>query len=348
MARPIWTGVLTFGLVTLPVGLYTATQDHTVHFHQLQRGTSDRIRNKRVNERTGKEVGGDRIVKGYELDEGEYVVVEPEELEEIAPGRSKVIDLAGFVDLHRVEPVYFDRTYYVGPRGKEYAQVYELMRAALDRSDKAGIATLTMRGKEYLTALRAQPDVLVLHTLHWADEVRDPADVVPELPERHAKAGSKELRTAEQLIDALTIDWDPHDYRDTYEERVKKLVAAKREGEEVVGEPQPPEATNVIDLMEALSRSVEQSRSRTGTGGKQGKRAEGSKGGEEGKGSETGPGGKKGKRREPAARRERPGELASLSKAELYERASAAAVPGRSKMTREQLIEALTRAGTAA
>ncbi|MCL3999269.1 Ku protein, partial [Streptomyces lavenduligriseus] len=161
----------------------------------------------------------------------------------------------------------------------------------------------------------------VLHTLHWADEVRDPADVVPELPERHAKAGSRELRTAEQLIDALTIDWDPHDYRDTYEERVKKLVAAKREGEEVVGEPQPPEATNVIDLMEALSRSVEQSRSRTGTGGKQGKRAEGSKGGEGGKGSETGPGGKKGKRREPAARREGLGELASLSKAELYERA---------------------------
>ncbi|MGV4980777.1 non-homologous end joining protein Ku [Streptomyces sp. NRAIS4] len=314
MARPIWTGVLTFGLVSLPVGLYTATEDHTVHFHQLQRGTSDRIRNKRVNERTGKEVDADRIVKGYEIDEGEYVVVEPEELEEIAPGRSKVIDLAGFVDLRQVEPVYFARTYYVGPRGKEYAKVYELMRSALDRSDKAGIGTLTMRGKEYLTALRAQPGVLVLHTLHWADEVRDPADVVPELPQRRTKSDSKELRTAEQLVDALTIDWDPGEYHDTYEERVKKLVAAKQKGEEVVTEPEPPEATNVIDLMDVLSRSVEQSRS----GGR--RRGGGRKQAASGKAAE---------------------DLAALSKAELYERASAVGVPGRSKMTRDQLVKAL-------
>ncbi|MEV5384599.1 Ku protein [Streptomyces sp. NPDC052721] len=340
MARPIWTGVLTFGLVTLPVGLYTATEDHTVHFHQLQRGTSDRIRNKRVNERTGKEVSTDRIVKGYELDEGEYVVVEPEELEEIAPGRSKVIDLAGFVDLHEVEPVYFDRTYYVGPRGKEYMKVYELMRAALDRADKAGIATLTMRGKEYLTALRAQPAVLVLHTLHWADEVRDPADVVDLLPERHTRADSKELRTAGQLIDALTIDWDPREYRDTYEERVERLVEAKRKGEQIVGEPEPPEATNVIDLMEALSRSVEQSRSRGRKAG--GGKPAGRKRPARGKPAE------RATRTKQARRPEATGDLASLSKAELYERAGAAGVPGRSKMNREQLIEALGRQGAAA
>ncbi|WP_251096175.1 Ku protein [Streptomyces sp. Caat 7-52] len=379
MARPVWTGVLTFGLVTLPVGLYTATEDHTVHFHQLQRGTSDRIRNKRVNERTGKEVDTDKIVKGYKLEEGEYVVVEPQELEEISPGRSKVIDLAGFVDLHQVEPVYFGRTYYVGPRGKEYGKVYELMRAALDRSDKAGIATLTMRGKEYLTALRAQPGVLVLHTLHWADEVRDPADVVPELPQRRTKSDSKELRTAEQLIDALTIDWDPGDYHDTYEERVKRLVAAKREGEEVVGEPEPPESTNVIDLMEVLSRSVEQSRSR-GRGGGRGKqdtdreetsgegpasrrettrgkqstrRSKTSRGKETAgrretsRGKETA-GGKEAARGKPARRRGSSEDLAALSKAELYERATAADVPGRSKMTRDQLVEALARPGAAA
>ncbi|AKJ08885.1 DNA repair protein [Streptomyces incarnatus] len=342
MARPIWTGVLTFGLVTLPVGLYTATEDHTVHFHQLQRGTSDRIRNKRVNERTGKEVGTDRIVKGYEIEEGEYVVVEPEELEEIAPGRSKVIDLAGFVDLHQVEPVYFARTYYVGPRGKEYVKVYELMRAALDRADKAGIATLTLRGKEYLTALRAQPRVLVLYTLHWADEVRDPIDVVPGLPERRTKSGSKELRTAEQLIDALTIDWDPTDYHDTYEERVKKLVAAKREGAEVVGEPQPPEATNVIDLMDVLSRSVEQSRSRSRKGGS-GKPATGKRRTADQK-QATGKKQAAGKRH--AAGRKESEDLGDLSKAELYERASAAGVPGRSRMTRDQLVKAL--AGQAA
>ncbi|MET8771804.1 Ku protein [Streptomyces sp. NPDC004658] len=349
MARPIWSGVLTFGLVTLPVGLYTATEDHTVHFHQLQRGTSDRIRNKRVNERTGKEVAADRIVKGYELDEGEYVVVEPEELEEIAPGRSRVIDLAGFVDLHDVEPVYFDRTYYVGPRGEEYVKVYELMRAALDRADKAGIATLTMRGKEYLTALRAQPTVLVLHTLHWADEVRDPADVVDLLPERRTRADSKELRTAEQLIDALSIDWDPRAYRDTYEERVKRLVEAKREGEEVVGEPEPPEATNVIDLMEALSRSVEQSRSRAGKGGcaKPGSRKQPARGKRTTPARQTGEA-TPDKRAKQAKQARAAEDLASLSKTELYERAGAAGVPGRSKMNREQLIEALGRQGAAA
>ncbi|GGU97108.1 non-homologous end joining protein Ku [Streptomyces filipinensis] len=343
MARPIWTGVLTFGLVTLPVGLYTATEDHTVHFHQLQRGTSDRIRNKRVNERTGKEVAPERIVKGYELDEGEYVVVEPEELEGIAPGRSKAIELAGFVDLHQVAPVYFARAYYVGPRGKEYLKVYELLRAALERSDKAGIATLTMRGKEYLTALRAQQDVLVLHTLHWADEVRDPADVVPELPQRRTKADSKELRTAQQLIDALTIDWDPGEYHDTYEERVKKLVAAKRKGEEVVGEPEPPEATNVIDLMEALSRSVEQSRSRGRKAARE-KPAAGRK--EAGSvASRKATAARKQSRKRTAGRKE--GEdLGALSKAELRQRASAAGVPGRSKMTRDQLVKAL--AGQAA
>src|SRR3954469_16494153 len=156
MARAIWTGVITFGLATLPVGLFTATGDHTVHFHQLQRDTADRIRNRRVNERTGQEVQSEDIVKGYELSEGQYVVVEPDELDQIAPGRSQTIDITDFVDLADIEPVFFDRTYYVAPRGKEYTKVYELLRAALEESDKAGIATFVMRGKQYLTALRAE------------------------------------------------------------------------------------------------------------------------------------------------------------------------------------------------
>ncbi|MFD3618962.1 Ku protein [Streptomyces sp. NPDC058676] len=150
MARAIWTGVITFGMVSVPVGLHTATSDHTVHFHQLQRDTADRIRNRRVNERTGKEVAGDDIVKGYEVADGEYVVVEPDELDEIAPGRSRTIDISDFVDLADIEPAYFDRTYYVGPRGKEYTKVYELLRAALAEAGKVGIATFVMRGKQYL------------------------------------------------------------------------------------------------------------------------------------------------------------------------------------------------------
>jgi DNA end-binding protein Ku len=369
MARPVWTGVLTFGLVTVPVGLYTATEDHTVHFHQLQRDTSDRIRNKRVNERTGRQVSPDDIVKGYDLGEGDYVVVEPDELDEIAPGRSKVIDMAGFVDLRAVEPVYFDRTYYVGPRGEEYVKVYELLRAALQDADKAGIATMTMRNKEYLTALRAQPTVLIMHTMHWADEVRDPADVLDLVPDRRTRLPSQELRTARQLIDALTIDWRPEDYHDTYEERVRELVEAKRRGEEVVGEAGPPEATNVIDLMAALERSVERARSRK-TGGEGAQRPEKAKGAEKAaeepekrtrktktKGTEKagGRGGKgSGKTGRKAAGkaggRARNGagdDLGTLSKAQLYQRAGEAEIAGRSRMNRDQLIEALKRQAAA-
>ncbi|MGN9793146.1 non-homologous end joining protein Ku [Streptomyces sp. OZ13] len=281
MARAMWTGVLSFGLVTLPVGLFTATDDHTVHFHQLQRGTGDRIRNKRVNERTGREVKSEDVVKGYDMGDGQYVVVEPDELDDISPGRSKVVDISGFVDLADIEPVHFDRTYYLAPRGKEYFKVYELLRSALDRSRKAGIATLTMRGKEYLTAVRAQESVLVLHTMHYADEIRDPRQEF-DLPRRE-KISPGELSTAEKLIEALSVEWKPEDYHDTYEDRVRELVASKLEGREVVAEAGPPEATNVVDLMEALHRSVERARSGEGRGGgsrsgaAKGRRAKGTK-----------------------------------------------------------------------
>jgi DNA end-binding protein Ku len=229
MARAIWSGVLTFGLVTVPVQLFTATEDHTVHFHQLQRGTSDRIRYQRVNERTGKEVDYDDIVKGYDLGGGDYVIVEPDELDEIAPGKSQVVEITGFVELEQVEPVYFGKTYYLAPKGEEYTKVYERLHAALAKENKTGIATLVMRGKQYLVALRAQEEVLVLHTLHWADEVRDPHQELPVLPEQ-SEAKGRELDTARQLIDALSMDWNPEDYHDTYEERVKELVDAKAKG----------------------------------------------------------------------------------------------------------------------
>ncbi|GGI93945.1 non-homologous end joining protein Ku [Streptomyces brasiliensis] len=330
MSRPIWTGVVTMGLVAVPVGLYTATEDHSVHFHQLQRGTSDRIRNKRVNERTGREGASDDIVKGYDLGDGDYVIVEPDELDSIAPGRSKVIEMAGFVDLGEIAPVYFGRTYYLAPRGKEYVKVYQLLRTALERADKAGTATFTMRSKQYLTALGAQADVLVIHLLHWADEVRDPGDVIDLLPDRRTKADNRELKSAEQLIGALSVGWDPRDCHDTFEERVKELVEAKRKGEEVVSGAPPPDATNVIDLAEALRQSVEQA----------GAKSEGSR---------------TGRQRTLSAHRTRhhaehpkrsrtdrgSDALSSLSREELYRRATKADVPGRSKMNRDELIEAL-------
>ncbi|MFC7815655.1 Ku protein [Streptomyces sp. NPDC057367] len=339
MARAIWTGVITFGLVSVPVGLFTATENHTVHFHQLQRGTSDRIRNRRVNERTGKEVDPGDIVKGYEVGEGEYVVVEPDELDEIAPGRSRALEITDFVELDRIAPVYFDRTYYVAPRGKEYLKVYELLRAALAESGKAGVATFVMRNRQYLTALRAEDDVLVLQTLHWADEVRDPVRELPELPSDRAGRG-KELDMALRLVDALSGPWEPDRYHDTYQEKVRELVRAKAEGEEVAVAQEAPQATNVVDLMEVLQGSLEQAKGAgTGTGTGGGKPAGKAKSGERPAGA---------RKKATAPSRGKPptrGELRELSKAELYQRATDQDVAGRSRMSRDELIDALTGTG---
>lgn len=321
MARAIWTGVITFGLVSVPVGLYTAVENHTVHFHQLQRGTTDRIRNRRVNERTGKEVPSEDIVKGYEAAEGEYVVIEPDELDEIAPGRSRTIDISDFVDLDDIEPVYFDRTYYVAPRGKDHAKVYGLLREALAEVGKAGIATFVMRGKQYLIALRADDKVLVLQTLHWADEVRDPGQELPELPSGQVGKG-KERDMAVQLIDALDAPWEPAKYHDTYQEKVRELVRAKAEGQEIEAAEEAPQATNVVDLMEVLQGSLDRAR------GTKSKNAAKSKDSTKSK---------------PKARKET--ELQQLSKSELYQRATDQGIEGRSKMSRDELIDALAGTG---
>ncbi|MFD5803763.1 non-homologous end joining protein Ku [Streptomyces sp. NPDC127020] len=323
MARAIWTGVITFGLVSVPVGLFTATEDHTVHFHQLQRGTSDRIRNRRVNQRTGDEVDAADIVKGFEVNDGEYVVVEPGELDEIAPGRSRTLEITDFVDLDRIEPVYFGRTYYVAPRGEAYLKVYELLRTALAETGKAGVATFVMRNRQYLTALRAEDRVLLLQTLHWADEVRDPVEELPELPTGRVGRG-KELDMALRLVDALSGPWDPARYHDTYQEKVRELVRAKAEGEEIAVAEEAPRATDVVDLMDVLRGSLEQAQD---AGGKRSSAPR--------------------KKATAPSREARPkrSELRELSKAELYQRATEQDIAGRSKMSRAELVDALTGAG---
>ncbi|WP_188186877.1 non-homologous end joining protein Ku [Nonomuraea sp. SYSU D8015] len=330
MARAIWNGVLTFGLVSVPVQLFTATEDHRVHFRQFQRGTSNRIRYRRVNEATGREVDYNDIVKGYDLGGGDYVIVEPEELDEIAPGKSRMIDIRGFVDLDQVEPVYFDRTYYLAPNGEEYTKVYELLRTALYEANKAGIATFVMRRKQHLVALRAQEDVLVLHTLHWADEVRDPHQELPVLPE-HTETRGQELDTARQLIDALSTDWHPEDYHDTYSERVHELIDAKAKGQQIISEAGPPEATNVIDLMQALKRSVENARQARPQ----------SRGGD--KTPSVPAAGKEARKARTDAGSDDRDDLVRMSKHELYQRARERNIAGRSKMNRGQLIDALAK-----
>jgi DNA end-binding protein Ku len=323
MARAVWSGALTFGLVTLPVQLATATDSHTVRFHQLERGTSDRVRNKRVNERTGEEVPYDEIVKGYDTGDGEYVVIEPGELDEITPGRSQSIEITGFVELDAIEPAYFGTTYYVQPR-KEHANVYGLLRDALSETGRAGIATMSMRQKDYLVAVHEQSGVLVMHTLHWADEVRDPHKTLSNLPSS-SRAGAKELKMATQLIETMAMSWNPHDFRDRTQERVWELIEAKRSGKTVEKGERPPESTNVVDLMSALEASVDKARS-----GRRTSQPE--------KTTRT-------KRRRTAQAKKPQQDLDELTKDELYQLAADAGVSGRSRMNRTQLRKAVERAG---
>ncbi|MGH3463437.1 MAG: Ku protein [Kribbellaceae bacterium] len=264
MARAIWTGYISFGLVSVPVGLYSATQEHELDFHQFQRGTSDRIRYKRVNERTGREVDFEKIVKGHEVGDGEYVMVEPDELDDIAPGRSRSLEISTFVDLADVDPIHFQKSYYLAPSDEENTSSYALLREALDTTNRAGIARFVMRGKEYLAAIRADTQgstrVLVLETMFFADEIRDPAKELGSLPRK--AASRKQLQMAVDVVEAMSGPWEPSKYRDTYTDRVKKLVDGKRRGEEVVVTETVPEATDSTDLVSALQASIAEARSR--------------------------------------------------------------------------------------
>lgn len=311
------------------MGLYTATDSHTIHFHQLQRGTSDRIRNRRVNERSGKEVELSGIVKGY-ASGGEYVLVEPEELDEIAPGRSQTLEISGFVDLDEIDPIFFDKTYYLGPRGKGYGKVCSLLEQALDRTGKAGIATFVMRQHEYLVAVKAEDGLLTLHTLHWADEIRKPKDEIDGLPGK-SKGTAKEVKMAEQLIEALAMTWDPEQFHDTFQRKVAALIEAKKAGETVEKAEPAAEPTGAVELVQALRASVERARGPKSTGGTATRSRSV-------KATEKKPAAKKRVRSEPKE------DLSGLSKAALYKKASAAHVVGRSHMTRDDLLTALSAA----
>ncbi|WP_344439366.1 Ku protein [Kitasatospora nipponensis] len=365
MARPIWTGVLSFGLVTVPIALYSATESHGVSFRQIERGTADRVRNKRVNERTGEEVAFGDIVKGFELAEGEYVIVEPDELEKISPGRSKTIEITGFVDLDQVEPIYFDTTYYIGPKGKEYAKVYALLQRAMEKANRAGLALFSMRGKQYLTAVKSEGGILSAHTMHFADEVRDPRREVDNLPDADLSVSERELSAAEQLIDMLAVDWQPEQWRDTYSERVRELVQAKAEGREVTVSEGPAEASNVVDLMSILERSLQSAgtspapaaaATESGTAGQPTGRADAGatrarstpsahrapkEGGAKKSTSTRQPAKASAARKSTSQARTPKEDLGALTKAELYKRATDLDIPHRSTMTRDQLQDAL-------
>jgi DNA end-binding protein Ku len=261
MARAIWTGSVAFGLVNVPVAVYSATEDKTIHFNQFEAGTSDRIRYKRVNERTGREVKLPDIVRGREVAKGDYVLITDEELEAVEPGRSRTIDITDFVDITEIDPIYYQRAYYLSPQGDGATKAYALLHRAMADSGRAGIGTFVMHGKQYLAAIRAREEVLALHTMYFPDEVRGPREEIGNLPSGELFS-DREHEMAKQLIESMTTKWDPESYRDTYRERVEDLIARKRRGEEIVREGEPAGAANVTDLMAALRRSAEQMRAR--------------------------------------------------------------------------------------
>jgi DNA end-binding protein Ku len=265
MARAVWTGSLSFGLVNVPVALYSATEDKTVHFHEFAAGSSDRIRNKRVNERTGKEVGYDDVVKGYEFDRGKYVLLTREELEEVEPGRSRTIEISDFVEAGEIDPIHYRKSYYLAPAGEDAGRAYALLRDAMARADRIAIATFVFHAKQYLAAIRPDGKALVLETMYFADEVRKPEKVLPALPGR-VRGGQRDMDTAIALIESMTADWQPENYRDPYRNRVLQLIKAKQKGREVISDAAQEPSAEVVDLLEALRRSVEASRHRTGGG----------------------------------------------------------------------------------
>jgi len=275
MARTIWKGSLSFGLVNVPVGLYPATQDKAIHFNQLEAGTSDRIRYKKVNERTGKEVDSDKIVKGFDLGGGEYVILSDEELSAAEPEKSRLVDITDFVDLDDIDPIYFRATYYLAPEGEAGAKAYALLRQAMLDARKVAIGTLVMRNKEYPVAIRPDDEVLKLETMYFTDEIRDPSKELPELPDT-SELQEREMSMAKLLVESMESAWDPSRYHDTHRAKVEELVESKRLGNEiVVGTVERP-PTKVVDLMEVLSASIDSVKAgsksskaagKTGTGG---------------------------------------------------------------------------------
>jgi DNA end-binding protein Ku len=257
MPRTVWKGALNFGLVNVPVGLYSATQDKTIHFNQFEEGTSDRIRYKKINERTGDEVPAARIVKGYDLGGGEYVLLTDEELDAAEPEKSKLIEITDFVDLDHIDPIYFRATYFLAPEGEAANKAYALLRQVMRDANKVAIGTLVMRNKEYPVAIRPDDDVLMLETMFFADEIRSPIKDFPELPSAD-EVTDREVQMATLLLESMESDWNPEKYQDTHRIQVEAIIEAKRQGDEIVtGTEAQPASTKVVDLMDVLSASID-------------------------------------------------------------------------------------------
>ena len=258
MPRPIWSGAISFGLVTVPVKLYPAVHSKDVSFHQIDESSGARIKYKRVSEKTGREVPFERIAKGYEVDDGEYVVIDPKELEKFAPEATRRIDISDFVDLDDIDPIYYEHAYFLAP-DKGGDKAYALLLKAMDDAGKVAIGRVVIRTKEYLAAIRPYGNkALALETMLFPDEIDDVSEV-PGIPGRAAKVTPQELKMAKQLIESLSSEWDPDKYQDTHRKRVLDFIKKKARGKTIEIEHHEEARPAVADLMEALRASVDKS-----------------------------------------------------------------------------------------
>jgi DNA end-binding protein Ku len=255
MARAIWSGSISFGLLNVPVRMYSAVARRNIALREIRESDSSRIKHRRVAEGTDEEVPYDEIIKAYELTPGQYVPLTKEEMEALSPEKTRAIEVKDFVDLDEIDPMYFDSPYYLGPAdGAEKA--YSLLAKAMAASGKVAIARFVLRNKEHLAAIRSAGEVLTLTTMRFADEVV-PAKELEILPEKAQKPAKREQEMAEQLIESLSTDFDPSAYHDEYREQLLALIEKKAEGKEIVAaDVESPKATKAPDLMAALEESI--------------------------------------------------------------------------------------------
>jgi len=253
MAASVWSGYLTFGLISMPVRLFSGARGTRVSFHMLHRDDLTRVKQQLYCPNDQRVLERSEIVKGYEYRKDEYVVVEPEEIKKIEPKTAKAMEILEFVKHQEIDPIYFESSYYLMPEeaGKK---PYALLTRALEESGHVALAKLAMHNREYTVFLRPYGGGLMLHTMYYQDEIR----TVPNFGERHVNLKEAELKVAHQLIEALAAEWEPAKYHDTFEENIKKLIKARLEGKEVIPIERPRKAAPPVDLMAALKQSLAQ------------------------------------------------------------------------------------------
>ena len=263
MARSIWNGTITFGLIAVPIKVHSATESHTIHFHQVHEKDGARIKQRRICSKEDKEVPYKEVAMGYEVRDDEFVMLDKEEIDAAAGDGSRTIELEQFVDRAQVDPVFYARTYYLGA-GDDGEDAYRLLHDALERADRTGLGRWVFHNREYLVAVRAADDVMMLHTMRFADELVSPDKL--DIPAPSRKPSDGELKMAEQLVDSLQKQFRPAAFKDTYRDRVAELIKRKAKGEEIQL-PEPEEVEAPDDLMAALEASLGNSKGSSRSGG---------------------------------------------------------------------------------